>query len=232
LEAVVLDPAAVVVVLWTTAPDVPVLEAAAEVVLPVAVLGAAVLAVVAAVVFLGVVLAAPVLDDAVGVFWTGVVLAVPVLAVVAEVLGVVVVGAGVCGVSVCARRIAAETKLQIRMIIERFIVHPFEGIERSKVSRPRRQFKNCATQANIKATTEMARAPFMGTPRDRRILVKTGCGYGFPWVCLYTNRGDRTKEQCAVVPSDFSGGIAARHEVMANTQCIEGQRRRGTKGCR
>jgi hypothetical protein len=184
------------------------------------------------VVLLGVVLAAPVLDDAVGVFWTVVVLAAPVLAVVAEVFVVVVVGAGVCGVSVCARRIAAETKLQIRMIIERFIVHPFEGIERSKVSRPRRQFKNCATQANIKATTEMARAPLMCTPLDRRILVKTGCGYGFPWVCLYTNRGDRTKEQWAVVPGDFSDGIAAWPEVVVNAHWLKVPRNRSKTGCR
>jgi hypothetical protein len=120
LGLVVLDPAAVVV-LWVTVLEVPVLGAAvldavAEVVLLVAVLGAAVLEVVAEVVLLGVVLAAPILAVVAGVLW--------------------VVGAGVCGVSVCARRIAAETKLQIRMIIERFIVHPFEGIERVKVSRP------------------------------------------------------------------------------------------------
>jgi hypothetical protein len=68
-----------------------------------------------------------------------VVLDVPVLAVVAEVFCVGEGGAaGVCGDSVRAKRIAAEIKLQTRMIIERFIDHPFEDIVAAKVSRARR----------------------------------------------------------------------------------------------
>lgn len=74
-----------------------------------------------------------------------VVLDAPVFAVVVEVFCVVVAGAaGFCAEFVCAQRIAAETKLQTRIMIERFMVHPFEDIEGSKVSRPRRQFKNRA----------------------------------------------------------------------------------------
>ena len=66
-----------------------------------------------------------------------VVLDVPALGVVAEVFWGVV-GAGVCGDCVCAKRIAAETKLQTKMMIERFIGHPFKDVVEGKVSRPRR----------------------------------------------------------------------------------------------
>ena len=123
--------------------EVPVLDAAAEVVLPVvwevAVLGAAV-----EVVFFVVAVDAPVFDVVVEVLFPVVVLDTPVLAVVLVVFWVVVGAVGACVDSVCAKRIAAETKLQTKMMIERFMVRPFEDIQANKVSRPRRQFKNCA----------------------------------------------------------------------------------------
>jgi hypothetical protein len=117
------------------------LDAAAEGGLPVGVLAVVVLAVTAlgavAVLVLPVaVVDVPCLEDVAEVFLTGVVVDEPGLAWVAEVFGVVEVGAGVWGDSVCASRIPAETKLQIRMMIERFIVHPFGMIEPAKVSSP------------------------------------------------------------------------------------------------
>jgi hypothetical protein len=65
----------------------------------------------------------------------------PVLAVVA-VFGVVVAGGGVCVDSVCASKIPAEIKLQIRTMIECFIIHPFKNTQVDKLPRPRRQYKN------------------------------------------------------------------------------------------
>jgi hypothetical protein len=124
LEALVLDPAAEVV-LWVAVVAVPVLVAA-------------VLAVVVVVVFLAAVVV-PVLE--VVVLCTDVVLATPVLAVVAEVFWVVA-GAGVWVESVCANIRAAETKPQARMMIKRFMVHPFKDVELGKVSSPDGQFKN------------------------------------------------------------------------------------------
>jgi hypothetical protein len=53
---------------------------------------------------------------------------VPVLAVVAEVFWGVAGVVGVCGESVCPRRIAAETKIQTKIISERFMIHPFGDI--------------------------------------------------------------------------------------------------------
>ena len=63
------------------------------------------------------------------------------LAAVVVVFGVVVVAAGVCVDSVCASSIPAENKLQIRTMIERFIIHPFESIEVDKLPRPRQHYK-------------------------------------------------------------------------------------------
>ena len=124
LEALVLDPVAEVV-LWVEVVDVPVLAAP-------------VLAVVVAVVFLAAVVV-PVLD--VMALCKDVVLDTPVLAVVAEVFWVVA-GAGVWVESVCANMRAAETKLQARMMIKCFMVHPFKDVELGKVSSPDGQFKN------------------------------------------------------------------------------------------
>jgi hypothetical protein len=125
--------------------EVPVLEADAEVVLLVAVLGAPI-----EVVLLEVVLDARVFAVVAEVLLPAEVLDVLALAVVAEVFcGVVAGAAGVCGDSVCAKRIAAETKLQTSMMIERFMVHPFEDIESGKVSRPWSQFKNSARSRGI-----------------------------------------------------------------------------------
>jgi hypothetical protein len=120
---------------------VAVLDAATEAGLPVGVLAVAVLAVAAlgavvVVVLPVVVVDVPCLEEVAEVFLTGVVVEEPGLAWVAEVFGVVEVGAGVWGDSVCASRIPAETKLQKRMMIERFIVHPFGMIEPAKVSSP------------------------------------------------------------------------------------------------
>ena len=112
-------------------------------VLAVAALGVvAVFGVVAVVVLPVVVVDVPCLDEVVTVFLAGVVVDEPGLVTV--VLGVVVVGAGVWDDSVCASRIPAETKMQKRMMIERFIVHPFRNIGLGKVSRPGRQFKSWA----------------------------------------------------------------------------------------
>jgi len=120
-----------VVAVW----EVPVLGAAVEAVFW-AVVEVAVFAVAVEVVWLEVVLEAPVFAAVVEVLLPVEVLDVPALAVVAEVLWVVVAGAvGVCVDAVCARRIAAETKLQTRMMIERFMVLPFEDFEPGKVSR-------------------------------------------------------------------------------------------------
>jgi hypothetical protein len=124
--------------------EVPVLDAAAEVVLPVVVWEAAVLGAAVEVVFVVVAVDAPGFDVVVEVLFPVVVLDTPVLAVVLVVFWVVVGAVGVCVGSVCAKRIAAETKLQTKMMIERFMVRPFEDIQANKVSRPRRQFKNCA----------------------------------------------------------------------------------------
>lgn len=123
LEALVLDPVAEVV-LWVAVVDVPVLAAA-------------VLAVVVVVAFLAAVVV-PVLDVVVEVLCTDVVLDTPVLA---EVFWVVA-GAGVWVESVCANIRAAETKVQARMMIKRFMVHPFKDVELGKVSSPEGQFKN------------------------------------------------------------------------------------------
>jgi hypothetical protein len=113
-----------VVATWVVA----VFETAGELVLPVGGLEAAGLAVVEEVV-LGVPVFAVVVEVLVpAVVFAVPVLAVPVLAVVEEVFWVVEGFVGVCGES-CASRIAAETKLQTRIMIERFIVHPFDDIE-------------------------------------------------------------------------------------------------------
>lgn len=134
LEGADLDPATEVVLLIVVL-DVPALVAVTDVVLLVAEVEVAVLDAVA-VVLLVVVVDAPVLDAVVEVLLPAV-LDAPVLAVVAEVFCVVVGGAaGVCGDSVCAKRIAAERKPQTRMTIERFMDHPFEDIVEGKVPRP------------------------------------------------------------------------------------------------
>lgn len=132
LEVAGLAPAAEVVLVakvWV----VPALEAVAEVDLPAAVPEAALLDVVEVVAF-----DAPVFDVEVEVFVPAVVLAVPVLlvlvlAVVAEVFWVGAGVVGFCGESVCASRTAPETKLQIRMMIERFMVRPFKDSEPGKL---------------------------------------------------------------------------------------------------
>jgi hypothetical protein len=129
-----LDPAATVVLLVAVV-EVPVLDAAAEVVLLVAALAVAVLDVAAGVVLLVVAVDVPVFDVVVEVLFPVVVLDTPVLEVVAEVFWVVAGAVGVCVDSVCAKRIAAETKLQTRTMIERFMVRPFEDIEPDKISR-------------------------------------------------------------------------------------------------
>jgi hypothetical protein len=100
--------------------EVAVLGAVAEVVLPV------------------VAVEVPGLDEVVEVFLPAVVGDEPGLAGVAEVFGAVEVGAGVWGEPVCASRIPADTKLQRRMMIERFIVHPFKNSGEVKVSGARR----------------------------------------------------------------------------------------------
>ena len=126
METVVVDVVAEVVLL------VAVLEAAAvdvlvEAVLLVVAVEVAVLDAVVEVVLL-VAVGAVVFDVVAGVLPVEV-LATPVLAVVAEVF-CVVAGAGVevCGPSVCANRNAAETKMQISTMIERFIIHPLKEI--------------------------------------------------------------------------------------------------------
>jgi len=63
---------------------------------------------------------------------------VVVLAVGAEVFWVVCGVVEVCGESVCAMRIPADIKLQTNMMIERFIVHPFDFNDAGKVSSPGR----------------------------------------------------------------------------------------------
>jgi hypothetical protein len=89
------------------------------------------------------VLDAPVLDVVVEVLLTAGVLDTPGLAGVAGDFCVVVgVAAEACGASVCAKRMADETKLQTRIRIKRFMHYPFEDIEAAKVSRPGRQFKD------------------------------------------------------------------------------------------
>jgi hypothetical protein len=145
LEAEVLEPATEVVP-WVTVWGVPVLEAATAGFLLVAVLGAPglelVFEVVLGVGLFVVVVLAPVFDDAEEVLCPAEVFDIPVLAVVEDVFWVVAGVVGVCGESVCARRIAVEKKLQTKMMIKRFMVHPFENVVEGKVSRPRRQFKN------------------------------------------------------------------------------------------
>ena len=137
--------AAAAVVLLDAVVDVPGLVAAAVAALVVEVLAVAALDAVVEVVLVVVLVDAPVLDVVVEVVLMVVVLDTPVLAVVAVVFCVVVAGVvGVCVDSDCARRIAAETKLQMMMIIERFMFHPFREIVEGKVSRLRRQFKNRA----------------------------------------------------------------------------------------
>jgi hypothetical protein len=135
LEGVDLAPATEVVRLVAVL-EVPVLEAVPVVVLLVADLEVPVLDVAAEVVLLVVVVDAPVFEVVAEVLLP-VVFCTPVLAGGTEVFGVVVAGAaGACGESVCARRIAAETKLQTRMTIKRFMAHPFKKAVEGKVPRP------------------------------------------------------------------------------------------------
>jgi hypothetical protein len=151
LEVAGVAPAAAVVLLVAVV-ELGGLVAATEVVLLVAVLDA----VVEVVLVVVVVVDAPVFDVVVEVFLAVVVLDTPVLGVVAVVFCVVVAGVvGVCVVSVCARRIAAETKLQIIMMIERFMFHPFKEIVEGKVSRLRRQFKNRARSHGIRRAMDL-----------------------------------------------------------------------------
>lgn len=136
MEGVDLAPATEVVRLVAVL-EVPVLEAVPVVVLLVADLEVPVLDVAAEVVLLVVVVDAPVFEVVAEVLLPVVVFRTPVLAGGTEVFGVVVAGAaGACGESVCARRIAAETKLQTRMTIKRFMAHPFKKAVEGKVPRP------------------------------------------------------------------------------------------------
>jgi hypothetical protein len=122
-EAAGLDPAAVVVLM--------------DVVVDAPVLAVVVLDVVADVVLLVVVVDAPVFEVVAEVPFPVVVFDTPVLAVVVVDFCVVVEDvAGACVDPVCARRIAAETKLQTRMTIKRFMAHPFKKAVEGKVPRP------------------------------------------------------------------------------------------------